>query len=423
MDNIVFRPFKQQRNFLLDNHRIKGAFAGKRGGKTEVGAISSIMVHETKAGWIDNKIDPYLGVIVAPTYDMLKRLSWRKFLAYARPFITRNIRSPLEITWRDNSVVYGISADNPKRLEGIKANWIWLDEIFHMDEQTFLECRARVADSKGMLICSGSLGIDYINPKLHWAYKYFKEIPDENTSCHEWSTADNPYFPVEELESLKNALDPETFRSMFTINWDVIPKNAVYADFSDINISQVQYDKNLPTFVSIDWGWAHKMAVMFFQYDIRTDRVYLIDEIVRSRTTLEELTQMIMVKNYNIKEWICDIAGNQEREQTGISNVNWFKNNYGVKFKFRSSGIIKGISLVRSYIKNTKGQARFFISDKCKFAIDSIKRYSYIEKNGIIQNELPQKKDDDEVDAIRYFFVNILDKENVIPRARVSYYA
>jgi hypothetical protein len=132
--------------------------------------------------------------------------------------------------------VIGLSADNPTRIEGIKANIIWCDEVFQMSEHMFLECMARVSDSRGVLICTGSLGVQYINPKQHWAYKYFKEFPDNETACFEWSTADNPHFPQDELERLRNTLDPQTFRAMFELNWDTIPKNAVYQDFDNDSV-------------------------------------------------------------------------------------------------------------------------------------------------------------------------------------------
>lgn len=415
-DTIIFRPWGVQKQILRDPNRTIGAFAGKRGGKTEVGAIKAIKLTEEKPNWKPNGIDPFLTAIIAPTVDMLRRLSWKKFYAYARPFLPNNYnKSTHEATWHDGAQIYGLSADNPSRIEGIKANVIWLDEVFQMNEQTFLECKARVADSQGYLICTGSLGIQIINPKEHWAYKYFKLNPDENTSCYEWSTKDNPHFPPEELESLKNQLDPISFRSMFEIDWDTIPKNAVYLDFNEDNIiKNYVYKPEWPTYISIDWGYAHDMAVGFFQVDTFTKTVFLFDEIVQSRLKLEELWEKIILKLtfYNITDWCCDVAGNQEREQIGKSNVTWFKEK-NVHLKYVTSraftSIQYGVSLVRSHVKNMKGQRRFYISESCKKSVDGMRQYRYQEKDGTIQNENPIKKNDDAVDMIRYFFINFMN--------------
>lgn len=405
-----FNPFPIQYNFVMDSHRITGAFAGKRGGKTEGGAIKAIKLQEEKPGWIPNGIDPYLGIIIAPTYDMLRRLSLLKFTSYAKTAIKRHNRSLQELTWHDDSIIYGLSGENPKRIEGIKANWIWLDEVFQLSEQLFLECRARIADSKGYLFCTGSLGVQYVNPKQHWAYKYFKLNPDENTKCYEWPTALNPYFPQDELETLKNTLDPVTYRQMFEICWDVSPVNAVYSQFDEANIIRsYNYNPNLETFIAIDWGFAHPMACLYFQYDRVKDIVYLFDEIVMSGLTLDKLWSIMQSKPYTIQGYCCDIAGNQEREQTAISNIRWFKEKHNIHFKAGRYSVLPSISFVRSYIKNGLGQGRFLVDEiRCPKSLDSIKQYKYPVKNGIISNENPEKLLDDPCDAVRYFFMNFI---------------
>lgn len=413
MTDLVFKPFDKQKAFLQSKARIRGAFAGKRGGKTEVGAIASTLLQEQRPNYKPNGIDPYLGVIVAPTNDMLKRLSWKKFESYTKPcgLIKKQWQNPMMIEWHnskdgDESLIYGISGDRPERIEGIKAYWIWIDEVFQIKEQLFLECLARVSDSQGYIICTGSLGVQFVNPKQHWAYKYFKEQIDEAFECFEWGTVDNPYYPKEELERNKQLLDKQTFRAMFEICWDVVPKNAVYSEFSDDNIVQdLKYNPALPTFCVVDWGWAHPMACGIFQYDARKDTVYLIDELIQSKLKLEKLAQWIASRPYNIQQYICDIAGNQEREQTGKSNIKWFKDNTGINFRFKRSSISEGITVVRSYIKSATGKIRFLVSSNCKESIDGLKRYKYPEKDGKIQNENPVKEDDDAVDMIRYYFI------------------
>jgi phage terminase large subunit len=255
---------------------------------------------------------------------------------------------------------------------------------------------------------------------MHWAYKYFKENPDPNTICVEWATAENPHFPKEELESLKSSLDPETYRQMFDLIWDTIPKHAVYSDFTEDNIlDNYVYHPNWETYVSVDWGYAHQMAIGFFQYDRENDTVYLFDEIIEAKMVLETAYDKIMAKHYQITDWDCDIAGNQERELTGMSNIKWFKKK-GVHFKYKSDSIQNGIALVRSYIKTVKGQRKFYVSKNCKKSIDGIKQYRYPEKDGNILNENPIKKDDDACDMVRYFFINFLRRDLSIAKSRVS---
>ena len=105
--------------------------------------------------------------------------------------------------------------------------------------------------------------------------------------------------------------------------------------------------------------------------------------------------------------WRSGASGtdNWTGEQTGRSNVKWFKDTHGITFKFRTSRINVGCALVRGYIRNANDKIRFLVAEHCKESIDGLKRYKYPEKDGIIQNENPVKEDDDAVDMIRYYFM------------------
>lgn len=410
--------FDKQQDFHESRARIRGAFAGKRGGKTEAGAIESIIFAEEKIGFVDNGIDPYIGIIIAPTNDMLRRLSLKKLKAYAGDMIVDHHQTHQEIEWHNDTLIYAISADNPQRVEGVKAHFVWMDEVFQMSEQMFLEAIARVSDTEGYIWCTGSLGVQYNNPKSHWAYKYFKLDPIPGTQCFEWTTADNPYYPRAELDRLKDSLDPRTYRQMFEIDWSVPGTALVYDQFDDGNLTKgYVYNPALQTSVSIDWGWTHPAVALFIQYDPVKDKIYVFDEIVKSKMTIESLYNQIMSKPYRVDKYYCDIAGNQEREQTGISNVQWFKNK-GIHFNFRTAAIQPTISLVRSYIKNTHGISRLIVDEiKCPKLVDNAKNYSYPQKDGIIVNENPIKENDDCVDSLRYYIMNAHDnslKPNVV---------
>ncbi len=397
--------------------RVIAAICGKRSGKSEVGAIKTIMTHEAKRKeYVYNQwIDPHLSVLIAPTMDMLRRLSMKKFLAYAQPFIKKYNRSLQEIEWYDGSLLYGLSADRPERIEGLKITGIaWIDEVIQCSENVFLELKARTADAKAQILCTGSLGPQIINPKSHWAYKYFKERPTDDTAVFEWRTIDNPYFPADEVERLRTELDPRTFRSMFEIDWDTLPIGAVYDEFGSDNLIQsYNVNENLETYITIDWGFAHNAAVLFIQYNRRTDTVYVFDEIVLNRLLLEKLYDKIMAKAraMGVNAWVCDIAGDQEREQIGRSNVGWFREK-GIHFRMRRTAVNFGIALVRSYIKSASGKIRLYVNERgCPHTVDALRRYRYQEKNGVILNDNPIKKDDDPCDALRYFFINVLDSK------------
>lgn len=420
MTDIVFKPFGPQKEFLLSKERIRCMFASKRAGKSEPGYIDTIIKGDQQPGYIDNNIDPYMMAIVAPTNNMLSTLVWPKFRAFAKPFEGEFIASRNEFRWRDkNTVIYGVTAEKIQRLEGKKISHIHITEAFQMNKNVLLESIARVSDTRGSITIDGSLGPNIPNPKQHWIYKMFIEKHMAGSEVWQWYTKDNPYFPQDELARLKNTLDPLTFRQLFEMDWDVMPENAVYSDFSEDNIIQGYVpSSDRETYISVDWGYAHPAAVGFFQYDYEKDTVYLFDEIVQNKLTIDKLYRAILAKlsvyrNIRINEWICDIAGDQEREQTGRSNVAYFKKQ-GIYFKKRRTAVQYGIPIVRSYIKDGMGRRKFLIDgNRCPHSIDGIKRYHYKEKDGIILNENPVKIDDDACDMVRYLYVNMLDHSKV----------
>ena len=424
-NDIRFRPFGKQKEVLKSDSRILGVFCGKRSGKTEVGAIKSCLLQENKPNAkFFNDQDVYLGGIIAPTHEMVKRLSWAKFLAYAKPFIKREWKTPLMAEWHDGSMVYGLSADRPARIEGLKLGWSWCDEVLQMSEQMFLEVKARTADTEGYILCTGSLGVQFVNPKNHWAYRYFKESPDKNTQCFEWNTLDNPYFPREEIENLKNTLDPTTFRQMFELDWDTTPKSAVYSDFNgELNVDHaVQYNPQWKTYAAIDWGWNDPKVCLFIQHDERNDIIYIIDEIHQSKMTNEDFYSRILSRGYKIDEWVCDQAGKQQNDD-GFSSVQFFRGR-GIRFRTRSTKIAYGIPLVRSYIRDGLGRRRLITSERCKRTIDEFKSYRYPEKDGTVTGDNPMDENNHAMDALRYFFVNILDPAlKLKSRVRIGAYA
>jgi hypothetical protein len=199
---------------------------------------------------------------------------------------------------------------------------------------------------------------------------------------------------------------------MFELSWDIPSTSAVYDQFDEGNIiAGHTYDPKLETSVAIDWGWAHEAAALFFQYDKTTDTVYLFDEIVSSKLTLEDLYSRILAKPYHLNNWYADVAGNQEREATGKSNIKWFAEPpRNIRIKSRRAKVAVSISLVRQWVRNGKGQARLLVSESCPKAIDGMRNYRYIEKSGMITED-PLKENDDCVDAIRYYFINRHDPE------------
>lgn len=410
---MIFKPFDKQAEVLCSDARIKCCIAAKRSGKTEACVIDLVIKVIKRPNWQDNKRDPYIAAIILPTEQMLKKIAWPKIFQFIEAMgikITQNNFNKTEnrLILPNGSIIYGFSAEKIQRIEGLKINHILIDEAFQVTEHVYFESIARLSDSQGSLVISGSLGTNLINPKKHWIYKNFIETKPDNVETFIWRTIDNPYFPQDELDRLKEALDPKTYRALFEIDFNVVPNNLVFDEFDEANIIESpEIKSSYEIAVAIDWGWNHPMSALFCAYDKDSGVVIVFDEIYGSKMTLEQLYDRIMAKPYKINHWYCDAAGGQTREQSGISNIRWFHDSpRNISFKYRRAPLLLGITLIRSFIKNSKGQRKLLIASRCKFLIDEIKNYHYKEKNGEIISELPEAKGEDAVSALRYYFLN-----------------
>lgn len=384
-------------------------------GKTEGMIVDSLVHGKEQPNYINNGRDPWQAGLIEPTAEMTRKILVQKFESIAGGLIKeRHIhlgRYVLDFKDGQGDRIYYLgSGDKPNRWEGGKYNYMAIDECFQQKETLFDECIARVSDSNGFLIVGGSLGTNIVNPKKTWVYRRLIEEPMDGVDIFQWCTRDNPYYPKDALDRLKNTLDPITYRQMFEISWDIVAGNRVYSEFCEDNIVEnYTFNPMLRTYCSIDWGWAHPMACLFYQYNPVNDAIFVFDEIVQSKLKLDDLHARMRAKGYPISKYYCDIAGDQAREQTAVSNIRYFRDHFGIKFNYRKLKVLPSIALVRSFVCNSRGIRRLYVDRKCKHTIDGMLNYSYQEKDGQILNENPLKKDDDAVDSLRYFIGNHFD--------------
>jgi hypothetical protein len=76
--------------------------------------------------------------------------------------------------------------------------------------------------------------------------------------------------------------------------------------------------------------------------------------------------------------------------------------------RYRRSGILDGIELIRRAIRDGQGRSSLVISPRCPRLIEAMQCYHYPQDLGAAAGELPLKDGvyDHPIDALRYFFVN-----------------
>ncbi len=186
-------------------------------------------------------------------------------------------------------------------------------------------------------------------------------------------------------------------------------ENVVFDEFEPaIHIQPIDYDPNLPLYRSLDFGFVNPFVCLWIQVDSQ-GVVRVIDEYIRSRATIdvhaEEIKSRTPVDEVQVAATFCDPAGKSVNDVTGTSAVRELRA-LGVAVKYKRSGILEGIELIRRAIRSGDGKSSLIISPKCPRLIEAMECYHYPQA-GNATGELPLKDGlyDHPIDALRYFFI------------------
>ena len=193
----------RQREIALDDARFKVAAAGRRFGKTRLGAALCMMTAGAggRAWW------------VAPTYPVAQ-VGWRLIRRMALQIPSAEVRQAERIATLPNGGEIQVrSADNPDSLRGEGLDFVVMDECAFIHEDAWQEAlRPALADRKGRALFIST-------PKgRNWFWRLWQRCTDDND--HEWRgwqlpTAANPYIDPTEIEAARQGLPERIFAQEF----------------------------------------------------------------------------------------------------------------------------------------------------------------------------------------------------------------
>ena len=196
-------------------------------------------------------------------------------------------------------------------------------------------------------------------------------------------------------------------------------QNVVFDEFDPaVHVQRVDYDPNLPLYRALDFGFVNPFVCLWIQVD-NAGVVRVIDEYLRSRAPIDvhaaEMKSRTPVAEEKVTATFCDPAGKSVNDVTGTSAVRELRA-LGIAVRFKRSGILEGIELIRRAIRSGDGKSSLLISPRCPRLIEAMQCYHYPES--ATPGELPQKDGlyDHPIDALRYFFINLIHPAKVTAR-------
>jgi PBSX family phage terminase large subunit len=206
-----------------------------------------------------------------------------------------------------------------------------------------------------------------------------------------FTSYDNPFLPVDELDSAKHSLPPEAFAQEYMASFQKT-QGLVYKEFSrDLHIYKElpQMLEGYKKVAGIDFGYTNPAAVL----DIRTngDKFWVEGEWYKRERTDIQIAEYVAQMHFEAVYPDPESPGAIEelvRQRVNIREV--------VKGK---DSIVNGIKKVKELLLS----GRLKINAKCVNLISEFEMYSYDDNDGELnQKEKPLKANDHALDALRY---------------------
>jgi PBSX family phage terminase large subunit len=380
-----FHPAQSQ--IVKDNHRFRVIDSGRRFGKTTLVAYEMVGIAASQP---DARVPYY-----APTRDDARDIMWGMLQKAAADLIVDKNEGRLELTIRNKFggtsllPLYGWEAvQERKKGVGVKNNHIFLDEVakyrnFWEGWQEVL--RPTLTDLRG-----GATFISTPNGFNHFYDLYGKENEDPDFKSFHFTTYDNPFIPVEEIEKAKSELTEDRFAQEYLADFRKT-QGLVYKEFDRVKHLYDTYEgRTVETIAGVDFGFTNPCAVLSIKRDA-DEGLWVEDEWYKTGQTDSQIAEYVSAQHFN------KVYPDPE-SPSAIEELKKRKVNIREVVKNKDS-VKNGITKVRELFKSGK----LHINKRCVNLIYELETYAYPEKKDAHNpDENPIKENDHACDALRY---------------------
>lgn len=385
-----------QAQILTDTHRFRVINCGRRFGKT------TLAVEEIKSLAISR---PARICYIAPTYQQARDIAWQMLIKELKP--KKPNESRLEFKIKD-SLIQLRGWEAVETLRGQNFDFIVIDEVammrnFWLNWQEVI--RPTLTDTKGqVMFISTPKGFN------HFYDLYNEQDKDKDYKSFHFTSYDNPYLPVEEIDKAKQELPEDRFAQEYMADFRKT-EGLVYKEFNREKHVTTDTPQNITdTILGIDFGYTNPAAIV--RIDIDSDSHYWIgEEWYKSGKTLDQLAEQAL--QYRATKCYPDPANPEGCDKLRSAGLNVRESN---------KDIVSGVDHVRELFK----QGRIHINPECKNLIMELETYRYPDKKpDKNEEEKPIKENDHLLDAMRYAiytFKPIIEPRDPYWEAHGTYY-
>jgi PBSX family phage terminase large subunit len=361
-----------QMQFLKCEDRFTAFIGGIGSGKTFAGCVKDL-VHA--------KQPKTLGLVVAPTYPMLRDATLRTFIDIAGDAIENLNKSEMTVKIVGGGEILFRSADNPDRLRGPNLHWAHIDEGALCPGKTFDVVIGRLrADGQ-----AGPMWITTTPNGRNWLYQRREEM-----RVFKSRTKDNPYLAAEFVESLERAYTGEFAKQELEGEF-ISQEGLVYPMFSeDVHIYARPVTEFQYAVLAIDEGFTNPAVILVVLID-SDGRLHIVKEFYQTGVLQTRVCE-------TAAQWALDYNTNKAIVDPSAAGLISDLRNYGLDAIGQKRRVIDGISIIQSLLKVAHDdRPRLTVDPSCENTINEFQ--SYVWKEG---KDEPVKDFDHAMDALSY---------------------
>lgn len=364
-----------QTQIFKSNKRFRCVNAGRRFGKTYL----------AKAELITTAINGQKKrcLYIAPTAEMARDLMWNEIKEFIPDdYVKQKNEQFMSMQLFNGSTIHCLSADNPDRLVGKKADLLIVDEcaLISNADGFYEKLRPLLSDK---YVDGRALYIS--TPRgYNWFYDlYCKGLEDTKSwDCFQFTTLEGGNVSEEEIEQAKRDMSPKMFSQEYLASFECI-SSRVYENYDRIRNS---------CDLDLTWGLGDIHIGMDFNVNPMTatiavyekDELLFFDEVVEKNSNTQEMCDVINKRYPDATKFVYpDPTGNKRQTNAPVGQTDFeiLKRNgfivcapshpYPTKDKFNACN---------SALLNAEGKSKVFVAkNRCQNLKKAWEGYSYKE--------------------------------------------
>ena len=386
-----------QEQIASDLHRFRVVVCGRKFGKTTLTSVELI----GKAIAENNRRVMY----IAPTLGDARRLMWDRLRNMFRVAIVKENDTRLEMRVKTvkggESDIFLGSWELVNNYRGDEFDFIVFDEVQeYRDFWTGWQeaMRPTLTPRSGEALFTGTpKGFNHLYDLYNLPYT------DTDFKAFKFTTYDNPFIPVDEIEKAKAELPEERFAQEYLAEFKK-SEGLVFKEFKrELHVYDYDINGYNDFIAGVDFGYTNPTAVPHVV--IKDGNYYVSKELYRTSMTDDEVGDYIANQRFN--KVYPDPEAPAAIEVLKRKGVNVREVNKG------KDSIQNGVQKMREMFKQNK----LFVHKSCINLISELEMYAYADSNPVRNaNENPQDKYNHAIDALRYAVSTHVVAKPFIPR-------